>query len=276
MLDPNTEARLGPIHRVTECPGEHGNSQVFRVELKTGRTIFVKRLSARAFQQELAFYRSFAPRLQNVPRLLEAHEKKCELILTELSGTTVTNHPNQEQVYRQAGSFLGRLHSLEFQDPDEMPLRAALLKRLELFNLEAGRLLETAYLTDITAQISCLISDVHLQRVPCHRDFMEYNWLLKNDGTVCFFDFEHARPDYWLLDLCKMNALVWLEKPNLKDAFFEGYGYEPQGWEETLLGLWSVLWSVGTLQWAASHQDRRYERLGRRAANLLGASLRSG
>ncbi len=209
MLDPETEARYGPVHRVTECPGEHGPSQAFRVELKTGTTIFVKRLASRAFQQEVAFYRDFAPRLPNVPRLLEADEKKRTLLLTEISGTNVSDHPIPAQVYEQAGSFLTSLHSLEFQDPDEMPLKAALLKRLELFNKEAGRLLEGEYLNDINAQIKSLLSEVHLQRVPCHRDFMEYNWLLKSDGTIWFFDFEHARPDYWLLDLCKMNALVW-------------------------------------------------------------------
>ena len=273
MLDPETEARYGPVHRVTECPGEHGPSQAFRVELKTGTTIFVKRLSSRAFQQEVAFYRDFSPRLPNFPRLLEADEEKRTLILTEIPRTTVSHHPDPQQVYEQAGSFLASLHSLEFQDPDEMPLKTALLKRLELFNKEAGRLLEGEYLNDINAQIKSLLSEVHLQRVPCHRDFMEYNWLLKSDGTIWFFDFEHARPDYWLLDLCKMNALVWLERPYLKDAFFQGYGYEPKEWEESLLRLWSVVWSVGTLEWAMVHGDGRYEKQGRTAAIRLGASL---
>ena len=276
MLDPETEARYGPVHRVTECPGEHGRSQAFRVELKTGTTIFVKRLSSRAFQQEVAFYRDFAPRLQNVPRLLEADEEKGTLLLTEIPGTAVSSHPDPAQVYKQAGAFLGSLHSLEFRDPDEMPLKVALLKRLELFNQEAGRLLEREYLNDINLQIKSLLSDVHLQRVPCHRDFMEYNWLLTSDGTIWFFDFEHARPDFWLLDLCKMNALVWLAKPHLKDAFLQGYGYEPKEWEESLLRLWTVVWSVGTLQWAMAHGDGRYELRGRTAANQLGASLRPG
>lgn len=276
MLDPETEARFGPVARVTECPGEHGRSQAFRVELKTGKALFIKRLSTRTFQQEVAFYRDFAPRLRNVPRLLEADEKKRTLILTEIPGTTVSNHPDPKQVYVQAGSFLGNLHSLEFRDSDEMPLKTALLKRLELFNQEAGQLLKGECLTDLNARIKALISDVHLQRVPCHRDFMDYNWLLKSDGTIWFFDFEHARPDYWLLDLCKMNALVWLENPHLKDAFFQGYGYEPKAWEESLLRLWTVIWSVGTLQWAIAHGDGQYERQGRTAAKQLGASLRPG
>ena len=276
MLDAETEARYGPVHRVTECPGEHGGSKAFRVELKTGKTLFVKRLSARAFQQEVAFYRDFAPRLRHVPRLLEADQEKRTLLLTEISGTSVSNQPTSAEIYKQAGSFLGSLHSLEFQDPDEMPLKVALRKRLELFNEEAGRLLESEYLNDINTRIKSLLSDVHLQRVPCHRDFMEYNWILRKDGTVCFFDFEHARPDYWLLDLCKMNALVWLEKPRLKEAFFRGYGYEPKAWEESLLRLWTVIWSVGTLQWAIAHGDGQYERQGRTAAKQLGASLRPG
>lgn len=276
MLDPEIEARFGSVHRVTECPGEHGGSQAFRIELKTGKTLFVKRLSTRAFQQELAFYQDFAPRLHNVPRLLATYEKKRTLILTELSGRNVSSHPDPEEVYKQAGSFLGNLHSLEFQDPDEMPLGEALLKRLKLFTQDAGQLLETEYLKDLVGRIESLISEAHLQRVPCHRDFMEYNWLMKSDGTVCFFDFEHARPDYWILDLCKMNALSWLEQPSLKDAFLLGYGYEPKRWEESLLQLWTVVWSVGTLRWAKAHGDRRYELLGRTASNLLGASLKPG
>ena len=274
MLDPKTEARLGPILRATERPGEHGNSQVYRVELKTGEAVFVKQLSARAFQQETAFYRNLAPRLKNVPRMLEADEEQRMIILTEISGTTVEAHHDPEQLHRQAGSFLRALHGLEFQDQDTLPVSAALLKRLEAFAREAGKQLKPGYLDELKAQIRSLVPHIHSQRVPCHRDFMDYNWLQERDGTLCVIDFEHARPDYWLLDLCKMNALVWVRSPQLKHAFFQGYGYKPSDWEESLLHLWSVIWSVGTLQWALKHGDGRYEHKGREAASVLGASLR--
>jgi thiamine kinase-like enzyme len=60
--------------------------------------------------------------------------------------------------------------------------------------------------------------------VPCHLDFQPRNWLLGPAADLYLVDFEHARTDIPLRDLVRLRFRAWPGRPDIKDAFLNGYG----------------------------------------------------
>jgi thiamine kinase-like enzyme len=90
--------------------------------------------------------------------------------------------------------------------------------------------------------------------VHCHLDFQPRNWLLGPAGHLYLVDFEHARTDLPLRDLVRLRFRVWPARPDLKDAFLNGYGRDLTGpGTETLqhLGALDALAAI-----ARGHQNR--------------------
>ena len=61
--------------------------------------------------------------------------------------------------------------------------------------------------------------------VPCHRDYGPANWLVTDDGVWAgVIDFEFAYWDVRVADFSRYPDWEWIHRPNLLDAFFDGYG----------------------------------------------------
>ena len=89
--------------------------------------------------------------------------------------------------------------------------------------------------------------------MPCHLDFQPRNWLLGPAADLYLVDFEHARTDIPLRDLVRLRFRVWPARPDLKDAFLNGYGRDLTGSDtETLqhLGALDALTAI-----ARGHQN---------------------
>lgn len=73
--------------------------------------------------------------------------------------------------------------------------------------------------------------------VPTHGDWQPRNWLM--DGTeLRIIDFGRFEFRPALSDFCRLSAQQWRSSPELEDAFFEGYGFDPREsrlWHITLL-----------------------------------------
>jgi hypothetical protein len=76
---------------------------------------------------------------------------------------------------------------------------------------------------------------------PCHLDFHPRNWLVSESGTVSLIDFEHSRIDVPARDLVRLRFRIWPTRPDLQDAFFEGYGRHFTDAEDELT------WHLGAL-----------------------------
>jgi len=204
--------------------------------------------TGRAFAQELRFYKE--AHSAGTPTLLQVFEEKKALLLSGVTGEPTSELAPEERLiaHRQAGQFLRQLHEIPLNDTD-IPLNDALLSRLESGRKRLGPGVPLEELQE-------LIRQRNLTRNWCHGDFMEHNWLW--NGTIYVFDFEHAKPDYWLLDLCQLNSRVWFIDDTLKQAFWDGYGRRPDEWEERFLQLWTHLWALQTRHWALRHNDHRY------------------
>lgn len=262
---------------------DHAQSAVWRVLTDASEDhIYLKSFSEnRKFQQELNFYQERSRLLPQFPlaKLLDDDPDQRAILLTELAGqpvSTLTLGPVARQdAHRQAGRFLGALHSLPHQDQD-IPVVEALEKRCRAWCRRAqGKLAssEIDWVADFVAEGLPLLESQ--SRVYCHRDFTERNWLFQN-GEIAVIDFEHARPDLGLLDFEKLFLEEWATQTDLWEPFWEGYGRTLKDWEREVLVRCSALTALGTISWAVAHGDLEFERRGRLSLERLQDASRSG
>ena len=247
---------VGEVSGVVDHTWEHGESDVVEaVTDRAGRVFVKKHHKRRNFQAELAAYREVVPLLgQGAPSLVATDESRCILIISALEGERVDRLSDDEEYldsHRLAGALARRLHSSLPAVPAPDWLVAQRL-RVEQW---IGRPGATAAIERRDrVLIDSLLERIHLDEPPelvfAHRDWRPRNWLWKR-GEVFAIDFEHARYDSWLADVAVSHFGEWFERPELGDAFFEGYGSRPAGADLDLLCVSALSAVVVTLVWAS-------------------------
>ena len=111
--------------------------------------------------------------------------------------------------------------------------------------------------------------------VPCHRDYGPANWLVTPDGIWAgVIDFEFAHWDVRVADFSRYPNWEWIHKPELLDAFFDGYGRSLTPKEEQQLLVSRTQYAVGAIDWGREHSFDGFVEEGRHAldhvAGLLG------
>ncbi|MFD9967663.1 phosphotransferase [Streptomyces sp. NPDC059011] len=76
----------------------------------------------------------------------------------------------------------------------------------------------------------------------CHLDYQPRNWLLGNAFGVC--DFEHMRRNARIRDFARLEFRRWQAVPNLRAAFFAGYGQPLNDTEQRLLESFGAIEAV--------------------------------
>jgi len=67
---------------------------------------------------------------------------------------------------------------------------------------------------------------------PGHFDFQPRNWVTDRDGALRVIDFEHARIGLQARDFTRLHFRYWASRPQLRDAFFDGYQRRPTAAEQ--------------------------------------------
>ena len=165
------------------------------------------------------------------------------------------------------------LHTLSFEDDDPLGLPEAYAQRGSAWLGRAAGLLEPRLVAWVGEQVEgavVLLAQLRAVRVPCHRDYSPRNWLVNLSGgkvQLSVIDFEHARPDYWLVDVERLYADGW--ESSLESAFWQGYGRAPSEVERALLGQRLALSALTTVVWAKEHHDADFELQGRKQLTAL-------
>lgn len=260
---------LGPCELVKDCSWEHRMSSVLRLRDTGGRTWFLKRHGDRdRYDRELNAYREWAPALgDSAPRLRAFDDPLDAIIISAVPGEPApwpgqgTESPAEQEIQRQAGMILRRLH--EAQPP--VPCHgfgAAKVKEFDQFAPLAGNLLTRCELAAARAAVAALDGTPCDGLVPCHRDYTPRNWLV-NDGVVRIVDFEWARLDTGISDLGRLELGIWADRPDLKQAFLAGYGLRLSDTDRVLLrgcavvtALWLIAYSLQTRRPAFAEANR--------------------
>lgn len=286
---------LGSILKVTDMSWPHAESHVLAVVGARNRAVLKVHRQGRKFNQELSVYREWLPLIGSsvsqsaaTPRLLAVREEYPRALLIEwvdgqLLGSSVsgeyehvlTNPATEQEFHRRAGAWLGALHSLELVDEDPVTLEQAYVQRLETWSARAVGVLSNNVIANVDRYARQALPVVRkTRRVRCHRDFTPRNWLVSTvedqPERLTIIDFEHSIPDLYLVDMQRMWPTLWQQRPDLRQAFFEGYGRVLSDEEEGALKATMAMWGLTTAVWAREHGDVQFEQDGLHALRLLG------
>jgi hypothetical protein len=280
-------ATLGERTTVTDHSRPFGRRSItWRVQVRDGTGYFVKRHEHRShYHAEHVALTQWAPKLErsaawSAPEVVANSPELGAVIITELPGEILQESKaslgDRIEMHRIAGWLARQIHDLDVDPGETGPVR---LSGPELF----ASYIEMAspyvdpetlkWVEHITARDDLFDG---LAVVPTHSDFSPRNWIFARTGdrvTLGLIDWERARPSYWLQDIYRVSIDHWLKDPELRDAFFEGYGREPSDEEETQRKLICLANAVGSIPWAIEHDDVQFANFARQALVRLKSEL---
>jgi Ser/Thr protein kinase RdoA (MazF antagonist) len=207
--------------------------------------------------------RVWAPLLGDglAPRLRATVAERSLLVQDRLPGRAgIAATPDE---FRQAGRLIARLHAAEPAEPDP-DYAARCADNLDGWLHRVPGIIAGADLDCVRARIALGAAMPPAVSGPMHNDNQPRNWLTDAGGTVRLIDFGKAKRDVQLRDFERMRSAEWLGRPDLRDAFFDGYGRTLTDVEEETLACVGAYAAATTILWARAHGDERFEEHGRR------------
>lgn len=258
-----------PLRMCRDCSWPHGESTVVEVRDAVGTSWIVKQVRDPAvFAREVRALRDWAPRLGEgrAPRLVATVAGSSLIVMDRLAGRAGAAATAAE--FHQAGGLIRRLHEVEpvTADPD-YPARAA--DNIDRWVRRVPGVVGVAELDFVRARLRSMPG---VRSGPIHDDNQPRNWLTGPDGTVRLIDFGRAKRDVQLRDFERMRHQEWRARPDLEEAFFDGYGRMLSDGEEEALRCIGAVAAVTTILWAREHADEAFEQHGRRTLERLRAA----
>jgi Ser/Thr protein kinase RdoA (MazF antagonist) len=254
---------------------EHGESSVLEVRDAAGTPWIVKQARyPDVFAREVRALRDWAPRLGEgrAPRLVAAVADSALLVMDKVPGRAGVASTGAE--FHQAGRLIRRLHEVEPATADsDYPARAT--DNVDRWVRRVPGVVGAAELDFVRAQLALVESMPAARYGPVHDDNQPRNWLTDADGTVRVIDFGRAKREVQLRDFERMQYQEWRGRPDLREAFFAGYGRTLSDSEERMLACIGAVQALTTILWARAHADGSFEQHGRRTLESLRDTRRS-
>lgn len=253
----------GQITDVTDCSWQRDTSAVWRLSSASGGCWYLKRHSSGRFhEREVAALRNWAPALGpgRVPELAAADPEILVMVVTAVPGEPVLDLQlstrEEQQVHRQAGQMLGRLHENRLV-PGAGEDASRLTSRVDAHLDQAGGLLtpaQRAMVRDCASRLAWL--GPRVPAVASHGDFQPRNWLWDTaSGRLGIIDWERAEPAPAVRDLVRLEYGPWDGRPDLREDFFAGYGRALTLEEDETLFCYAILDALSGLRWGLANGD---------------------
>ena len=253
----------GQITDVTDCSWQRDTSAVWRLSSASGGCWYLKRHSSGRFhEREVAALRNWAPALGpgRVPELAAADPEILVMVVTAVPGEPVLglhlSTREEQQVHRQAGQMLGRLHESRLV-PGAGEDASRLTSRVDAHLDQAGGLLtpaQRAMVRDCASRLAWL--GPRVPAVASHGDFQPRNWLWDTaSGRLGIIDWERAEPAAAVRDLVRLEYGPWDGRPDLREDFFAGYGRALTLEEDETLFCYAILDALSGLRWGLANGD---------------------
>jgi hypothetical protein len=268
------EARLARAVQMRPAGHPDGEARVWRVEGSSGEALaYLKqhRVPDKWRRERTILVRLREPPAAPVPELLGSDADDRLLLVRACPGepaTSMSLTPHDERsLHEQAGHLRRRLDAvpLDEREDDPLPLPDALARRLAAWLERARPSLPPALLQRIAAEFDPRPFEGARRRW-CHRDLAPHNWIVQptlHGPRLHVIDFGQARPDVWLVDALKLWDDAWARDPALADAFWRGYGREPDAIERARLRQLALLHGLATAAWGDRHAHARFSSHGR-------------
>lgn len=220
--------QLGSVELIADHSGPHRRAAVvLEFEGRHGSRWIAKRpVDGASFRRELRAYQDFVPQLgDRAPHLEATSEQHRILLLSVLQGrgAEAPDLRGQWNVHRRAGALLARLHATSPPQPSP-GLGAALGRRVTRLVARNPDLLDAPTVDYLARLATRVMAMTDLQAVPCHLDYTQRNWLVDAGGQLRVLDFSTSERALPAQDFSRLANRQWTHRPELRDAFFVGYG----------------------------------------------------
>ena len=255
-----------PVSAVTDLSWPGSSNLVLELTDTGGRSWIAKSIGDEAhYRQELSALRHWAPALHGAAPSLEATDDELRLlVMTRLAGRRAEEMPanTDPAVHREAG---GSPHCcMAPSRPGPMLTSAQPLPPSSSHGSTAGGTCSARTRSPSRAARSRRWLAGPLPTVPCHQDNQPRNWVVDNAGHVGMIDFGLCKRDVWIRDLQRLYFQQWEHRPDLRDAFYAGYGRTPDAADLELLRCYLAYSGLSTVIWAHEFGDPQFEAHGHR------------
>ncbi|MCH8062086.1 MAG: aminoglycoside phosphotransferase family protein [Chloroflexi bacterium] len=214
----------------------------------------------------------------SVPEVLTTEDELGAVIITSLPGLileeTRVESSFRTKLFQLAGRFAELLHSSRIDLSSESASQTYTDETLDRYLLVAEPHIDSATLKWIDSVVRRSDAWEGLAIVPTHCDFSPRNWLFREGKALLgIIDWERSRPGYFVEDFQRMIQDHWLLEPQLKDAFFAGYGREPSELEWRQANQVVLINAVTGVPWSISHGDSEFEQRNREVIERLKSVL---
>ncbi|MFG1879545.1 phosphotransferase family protein [Sphaerisporangium sp. NPDC049003] len=238
------------------------STTVMRLRKPDGHQMIVKRnTSSDSFQREYRALAHWTPVLTSqAPQLIDVDERRQTLLMTAVPGrplsTLILTADQEREAYRQAGQILRALH------------QAGPRRTLSSFGRDRATYIRAQFthgmdpLTpaeiDLTHQALELLEAMPPQQAqPSHLDFTSRN-ILWNDERSAVLDFETSRYEAVGRDFLRITQRILRDRPDLRTAFYHGYGREPDAAERELMRTCGVTDAAAIVVTATANGHRAF------------------
>jgi hypothetical protein len=280
-------AALGAGRRFEDRSRAFGRRSVtWHVTAADGTGFYLKRHEHyRHYATEVLALREWAPKMEpgewwSAPEVVADDVELGAALLSELPGEPLedieSTRSERVEMHRLAGRLAAMVHALDVDPYRAGPERLYGREILDLYLEKGEPYMDRETLRWIERVCGAPGVFDGLGIVPTHSDFSPRNWLLQRGGNglaLGLIDWERARPGFWLEDMQRVAQDHWLTAPELRAAFFEGYGRVPGEREERQLKIIVLMNAAGTVSWATEHDDHAFAELGRRTIEQLKVEL---
>lgn len=258
---------LGQLEVVADLSWPHGESKVLHVSGADGQQWIIKQCRQQLhFDRECNAFREWVPALgHRAPRLISCAPSSRTLILTFVAGDIVT--ADWPSAHAQAGALIRKFHEAVPARPDP-GFAQRMYERLETTLATAGRLFSPEDIAFVRQQVADLRTIREVSLVPTHQDNQPRNWLIDETNTLTLIDFGLSTWDVWVRDLIRLHYWDWQGRPDLAEAFLDGYGRVLTTVDQRLLRALGALTGLRTVVWAFEHGDDVFAERGRHAIRI--------
>ena len=284
---------LGASDFITDNSKTHGGheSATYRIRAPDGYFYLKIHQSREHWNNEIHAYEHWTHVFDAFsPRLIEARESvPLALIISEVPGRIVSDSvlPNDVElrVWHSAGAALAALHNLQWGDgfgpclrdgsfagDREVNAREYVSRRFgkQIERAKHGGYIDSDELSTIQAAYELIPAFEGERPIPCHRDYCAANWLATESGSLCgVIDFEFAHWDVRVADFSRDPDWNWFLRPDLVNAFFDGYGRTLSPREEQQLLVARAEYALSAIIWGHENSFFGFEREGRESLARL-------
>ena len=289
---------LGPVEVMSDASKLHGGheSSTRRLRTRDGFCYLKVHQTPAPWNNEVHAYERWAGAFGPfAPRLLAVRDQApLALVTSELPGRILEDLPlppaQERAIWQAAGAALAPLHALgpgegfgpcrrDGSCAEALPQDAVdyVSQRFnsQIEKAAAGGYINRDELAILRAAYALAPAFEGERPLPCHRDYCAANWLVGPAGAWAgVIDFEFAYWDVRAADFTRDPNWSWYRRPDLLEAFLEGYARSFTPAEEQQLLVAHGEYALSAILWGRDFAFYGFEQEGRESLAHLAAWLK--